>query len=154
VILSRPVRKQTHQTLAATNRRLSVLHTALEADGALSEIYFHVSRGQPIFPSRIRHELCELSAKTERTLILAGMDDLVSLGVEKEKYHQILYKRTQDIAATAAFMGFDGIIAPGTRYVCNNLVLFLDNYNLEDIEVASKLPVDWTEWRTENIGSR
>ena len=126
---------------------LCVLYTALDPDGALSEIHFHISRNQPIFPSRIRHELCELSTTTDQTLILADMDALVQLGVEKERYTEILYSRTQEIASAAAFMGFDGLIAPSARHNCNNLVLFLDNYNLEGIEVVSQAPIDWNAWQ-------
>ena len=121
---------------------LSVLYTALEADGALSEIHFHISRNQSVFPSRIRHALCKLSTTTDQTLILANMDDLVALGVEKDRYSEILYSRTRQIAAAAAFMGFDGLIAPSARHICNNLVLFLDTYNLENIEVISQTPIN------------
>lgn len=130
---------------------LSVLYTALEADRALAEIHFHIGRNQSIFPSRIRHELCELSARTQQTLVLADMNDLVSLGVEQEKYQQILYTRTQEIGAAAAFMGFDGIIAPSARYTCRNLILFLDNFDLENVRVVSKTHVDWMEWRRKNV---
>lgn len=133
--------------------QLSVLYTSLEADGALSEIHFHINRNQSVFPSRIRHDLCELSVMTEQSLVLADMEALVALGVEKEKYQQILYHRTQNIAAAAAFMGFDGLIAPNARHTCNNLVLFLDSYNLENIEVTSRKSVDWREWRKSNLGS-
>jgi hypothetical protein len=32
--------------------------------------------------------------------------------------------RTQEIADSAYFLGFDGLIAPGARWACLNLVLF------------------------------
>jgi len=130
---------------------LSVLYTSMTADGALSEIHFHISRSQPVFPSRIRHDLCEISTKTEQTLILANMDELTALGVKQENYQQLLYHRTQEIAAAAAFLGFDGIIAPSARHTCQNLVLFLDTYNLENAEVVSRQAVDWADWRRKNI---
>jgi len=128
--------------------QLSVLYTSLEADGALAEIHFHLSRGQPVFPSRIRHDLCELSASTDATLDLADMDDLVALGVERERYRDLLTTRTQEIGAAAAFLGFDGLISPSARYECRNLVLFLDNCDLGKVRVVSSGAVDWKAWRS------
>jgi len=126
---------------------LSVLYSAREADGAIAEIHFHLSRGQSVFPSKMKHRLFELKAITERTLMLANMADLVALGVDEAQYSNMLYARTQEIAAAAAFMGFDGIISPSARYDCENLVLFLDGFNLENIELIAETPIDWAEWR-------
>src|SRR6056297_895663 len=47
----------------------SVLYGTDTADGAIAEINFHLTRGQPIFPSRMAHSLYELSVTTQRTLI-------------------------------------------------------------------------------------
>ena len=129
---------------------LSVLYAAKQADGATAEIYFHLSRGQSVFPSKIRHCLFELKITTERTLILASMADLVALGVEQAKYASLLYLRTQEIAAAAAFMGFDGIISPSARFDCENIVLFLDSFNLKNIETVSETAIDWGDWRAKN----
>lgn len=131
---------------------LSVLYTALEREGAMAEMHFHISRSQSVFPSRIRHDICEISTKTEQTLVLANMYDLVALGVEEARYRDLLYGRTQEIAAAAAFMGFDGLIAPSARYDCQNLILFLDSFNLENLEIVSREPIDWADWRSKNIG--
>ena len=30
-----------------------VLYTSLESNGALAELYFHILRGQPVFPSKM-----------------------------------------------------------------------------------------------------
>jgi len=126
---------------------LNVLYSARKADGAIAEIYFHLSRGQPVFPSRMKHRLFELKVITDRTLMLANMADLVALGVDEAQYSHILYARTQEIAAAAAFMGFDGIISPSARYDCDNLMLFLDGFNLENIKTVAETPIDWAEWR-------
>lgn len=126
---------------------LSVLYSAKEADGAISELHFHLNRGQSVFPSRMRHDLYELTIMTEKTLILANMADLIALGVEEAKYSQLLYGRTQEIASAAAFMGFDGIIVPSARHDCQNVVMFLDSFNLENIETISKTSIDWRTWR-------
>jgi len=132
---------------------LSVLYCTKEPDGAIAEIYFHLSRGQSVFPSKIRHILYELKIATDRTLFLADMADLVTLGVEEAKYKQMLYSRTQDIGAAAAFIGFDGLISPSARNNCENLVLFLDNFNMENIETKSEMPIDWASWRAKNRSS-
>ncbi len=129
---------------------LSVLYATKEPDGAIAEIYFHLSRGQSVFPSKMRHNLFELKVTTDRTLILAHMADLVALGVEPSKYPALLYPRTQEIAAAAAFMGFDGITSPSARFDCENIVLFLDSFNLENIEIVSETSIDWADWRAKN----
>jgi RES domain-containing protein len=126
---------------------LSVLYGAKEADGAVAEIHFHLSRGQPVFPSRMRHVLHQLTVLTERTLVFANLGQLVARGVDETRYNEILYSRTQEIAAAAAFIGFDGIIAPSVRWPCENVVLFLDAFNLEEISIVEETPVDWKSWR-------
>lgn len=129
---------------------MSVLYAAKHPDGAIAEIHYHLNRGQSVFPSKMRHNLFELTITTERTLILASMADLIALGVEEAKYSSMLYIRTREIAAAAAFMGFDGIMSPSARFNCDNLVLFLDSFNLENINIISKNPIDWTDWRAKN----
>lgn len=57
-----------------------VLHTACERDGALCEMYFHLLRGQPVFPSKLRFTLFELEVQTAATLSLPGLPDLTALG--------------------------------------------------------------------------
>jgi len=127
--------------------QLSVLYGARQADGAVAEIHFHLSQGQSVFPSRIRHVLHELEVATDRTLVLANMSQLVALGVEEARYNEILYARTQEIADAAAFIGFDGIIAPSARWPCENIVLFLDAFKLEDASIVGETPVNWKSWR-------
>lgn len=133
--------------------RLSVLYGAQEADGALAEIHFHISRGEPVFPSKMRHDLFEMRVKVDEALTLADMDALARLDVEAGRYKEMLYGRTQEIAAAASYMGFQGIIAPSARWACNNVILFLDKLGDPDdaIEEISSTTVDWKAWRTQNI---
>jgi RES domain-containing protein len=126
---------------------MSVLYGAAIADGAISEIYFHLNQGQSVFPSRMQHDLFALSVKAQQTLMLADMEQLRRLGVEDNRYRELLYDRTQEIAAAAMFLGFDGLIAPSARWECQNIVLFLDAINPEDIRTISRQPVDWKAWR-------
>ncbi|MEL6208198.1 MAG: RES family NAD+ phosphorylase [Pseudomonadota bacterium] len=128
---------------------LSVLYGAQEPDGALAEIHFHLTRGQPVFPSRMQHELHELRVKTGDTLVFADLDALAMLGVEAKRYQEMVYFRTQEIADAAYFLGFDGIIAPSARWTCQNIVLFVSHpkIDLDEIESVRSTPIDWDEWR-------
>lgn len=127
-------------------RHLQVLYGALEADGAVAEIHHHMSLGQSVFPSRMEHMLYEVEIKTEQTLMLMDMSQLKDLGVDETRYNEMLYHRTQEIADAAAFLGFDGLIAPSARWACNNVVLFLDTFNFENMNVISKEQIDWKNW--------
>jgi RES domain-containing protein len=129
---------------------MSVLYGAANPDGAVAEIHFHLNRGQSVFPSRMRHNLFELKVTARQTLVLADMDQLRRLGVEDGRYRELLYTRTQEIAAAAAFLGFDGLIAPSARWNCQNIVLFLDAIDLEAVRTVATKPVDWKAWRQAN----
>jgi RES domain-containing protein len=133
---------------------LSVLYGAQEADGALAEMHYHLSRGQSVFPSRMQHDLFELTIVTRQTLVLADMDQLTRLGIEERRYREMLYERTQEVAAAAAFMGFDGIIAPSARWKCRNIVLFLDAFDLDDIKEVGSERIDWKAWRRKHATGR
>lgn len=130
---------------------LSVLYGAQEANGALAEIHYHISRGQPIFPSKIQHNLVEMRVKIDETLTLVDMAALARLDVEAGRYKEMLYERTQEIAAAAAYMDFHGIIAPSARWKCNNVILFLDRIDLDDaVEEIRSTPIDWKTWRAKH----
>lgn len=131
---------------------LSVLYGSTEANGAIAEINFHIVRGQSVFPSRMRHILHELRIITNRTLIFADIAQLVKLGVDEARYREMLYERTREIADAAAFLGFDGIIAPSARWSGETIVLFLDEFSLDNIERVTENPVDWKAWRGRNTG--
>ena len=122
-----------------------VVYTALEPDGALAEINFHLSR-QPVFPSKIRFVLHKIEVRTRKTLKLENMTTLARLGVEEGRYQEILYSRTQAIGDVADFLGFDAITAPNARWTCSNLVLFTDRLGPEDMNVISSERVDIAAW--------
>jgi RES domain-containing protein len=129
---------------------MSVLYGAADRDGAIAEINFHLSRGQSVFPSRMSHDSFELAVRTQQTLVLADMEQLKRLGVDDGRYRELLYTRTQEIGAAAAFLGFDGLIAPSARWNCQNIILFLEAINLEEVRTVSVQPVDWKAWRRSN----
>jgi hypothetical protein len=123
-----------------------VLYTSMEAEGAVAEIHFHLSR-QPVFPSMIRYGLHEIAVRTTKTLYFADLSALAPLGVEGARYREILYGRTQAIGDAADFLGFDGLIAPSARWPCRNLVIFTDRLGPPGLEVLSSFALDWPTWR-------
>ena len=131
-------------------RHLEVLYAAMEANGAVAEIHHHMSLGQSVFPSRMEHVLYEVKIQSKQTLHLANMAQLIELGVDEKRYNEMLYERTQEIADAAAFLGFDGVIAPSARWACNNIVLFLSGsdtgFSVEDLEVVAEAPINWRDW--------
>jgi RES domain-containing protein len=123
-----------------------VLYTALERDGALAEIHYHLSQ-QPVFPSKLRSAIHRLSVRTTRTLKIADIEALERLGIARETYPSLTYDRCQEIGDAAQFLGFDGILAPSARWPCQNLVLFMDRLAPGDLELVESEPVDWAVWR-------
>lgn len=131
-----------------------VLYTSLEADGARAEMYFHLKRGQPIFPSRVRYELHELRVVFDKALRLLDMTALTALGLSAEVYGRASYEereteypRTQDIAEVAHFLDYDGLLVPSARWRCQNAVVFCDRTVPEKREVVhSHGLIDWRAW--------
>ena len=128
-------------------RELSALYCAEEKAGALAEVHFHLSRGQPVFPSRVRHVVWRLGVSLDHALKLLDLDRLAALGVDEARWRELLYERTQEIGAAAAFLGFDGLVAPSARFECANLVIFLDNAAPEAMCEKDSEPVDWAAYR-------
>lgn len=82
----------------------NVIYTSLDPEGAVAELYFHLSR-QPVFPSRADFHLHQLTIRTRSTLRFADLRDLAPLAVEASEYSTLLYERTQEIGDAAAFRG-------------------------------------------------
>lgn len=122
-----------------------VLYTSLDRDGALEEMYFHLSR-QPVFPS-VPFKLHRISAKATKVLQLPEMEMLEALGVNTQKFAELDYTRTQAIGDAAYFLGFDGLIVPSARSHFLNLVLFDARIDAADAEVEQSEPIDWKTWR-------
>src|SRR6266853_4838687 len=58
-----------------------VLYTSLERDVALAEIGYRLSL-EPVWPSRLEHEVHLIAVETERTLRFAELESLSPLSVE------------------------------------------------------------------------
>ena len=104
------------------NGEFEVLYTSLEREGALTEVGHRLSL-EPVWPSRIQHEIHRIAVRTERTLRIAQLDTLQHLGVDVAKYQSFDYEVTQAITAAAHFLAFDGLLVPSARAPCTNLVL-------------------------------
>jgi hypothetical protein len=121
-----------------------VLYTSLERAGALAEIGYRLSL-EPVWPSRIEHEIHAINVKAERVLRFANTASLAPLGVDVARYRSFEYGATQAIAAAAHFLEFDGLIVPNARFDCANLVIFVER--VPDLTLIESQPVDWDSWR-------
>lgn len=129
---------------------LEVLYASEARDGALAEVGFRLSL-EPVWPSRIQHQIHVLAVKMERLLRLVDMRELEKLGVDISRYETFDYSATQAIAAAAHFLEFDGLLVPNARFACNNLALFTDRVSHGgDLQLVSSEDVDWEEWRKKN----
>lgn len=127
---------------------VEVLYTSLERAGALSEIGYRLTL-EPVWPSRIQHEIHQLSARSERALQFADVGSLASLGVDVSRYESFDYSATQALAAAAHFLEFDGLLVPSARHSSANLVLFMDRGLPGSLGITSTEMVDWAAWRRE-----
>jgi hypothetical protein len=103
---------------------------------------------EPVWPSRIEHELHLIEVETERTLRFAELQSLAPLGVAIERYHTFEYQTTQAIAAAAYFLEFDSLIVPSARFPCANLVIFAER--VTRLVLRNSQPVDWDSWRQQH----
>lgn len=124
-----------------------VLYTSLARDGALAEIGYRLSL-EPVWPSRMAHDIHRIAVATRRTLRFAEPGALAGLGVTVARYGSFDDGATQAIAAAAHFLEFDGLIVPSARSPALNLVLFTDRLDpAARLEVLASEPVDWAAWR-------
>jgi hypothetical protein len=141
-----PLRGSSAHGRWSSNGEFEVLYTSLERYGSLAEVGYRLSL-EPIWPSRLQHEIHAIEVRTERVLRFADTAALEILGVDSAKYATFDYRATQAIAAAARFLEFDGLIVPSARAACSNLVIFLDRLSSDNLAVLSTEAVDWTEWR-------
>jgi hypothetical protein len=137
-----------------------VLYTSKAADGAAAEVRFHLSRGQPVIPSKITHRLYQLGATIKKALVLPDLAAVAGLGVDTTRYGALSYNerkqeypRTQEVGETAHFLGFDAVVAPNARWECMNVILFWDRIGPDGCEVTREYgPIDWKKWQSEPFG--
>ena len=150
----RVAREERNPTLGAPSNSwwcdgtFDVLYTSLARDGAVAEIHELLTL-QPVFPSKLRFFVHRIAVHARRTLRLADLSTLGSLGVDVSRYRERDYSATQPIADAAYFLGFDGLLAPSARWQCLNAILFTDRVPPGDLEIVESEPdpVDWAAWR-------
>lgn len=108
-----------------------VLYTSSSQEGALEEMRFHLGRGQPVIPDIPVYHLFELEVSFESLLSIGTPTAISNLGVDLNRYgrlpylaHGDEYVRSQEIAAAAEFLDFDGMRVPSARSDYPNLVIF------------------------------
>jgi len=125
--------------------RFEVLYTSLNADGALAEVYCHLSRAPVMSSSHMR--LNRLKMSLDNALILDAAQ-LKALGVNDPLASRVDYELTQAVGEAAYMMDYQGLIVPSARWECNNLVLFMERIDLnEHIELLEQSDVNWPAWR-------
>ena len=141
---------------------IEVLYTSQARDGALAEMYFHLRKGQPVIPQKIKHRLHELQLNIENVLDLTDYRFLSDLKVDMPKYGQMTYVnkhheyiRTQEIGEVASFLGFSGLLVPNARWDCNNVVLFCDRMDNDELdELQDHGIINWKTWERDTEGVR
>jgi RES domain len=133
----------------------TVLYTALSPDGARAEIHYHLSRGQPVFPSALPIHLHEIEVEVAQTYAFKSLDALVPYGVNVADYGELdyallreEYSVTQRIGEAAHFLGIDGLIVPSARWPGANLVVLSDRARLR--HVRDEGPQDLKAWARKN----
>jgi len=136
-----------------------VLYTATAREGAVAEMYFHLKRGQPVFPSKLRYTLHEIRVSLNGIYDLSDRATLEALGLNMGQFGQLSYMdrqgeypSSQQIADAAHFLGSiepgdaSGLIVPNARYDCTNVVIFCDHTMPGSYEeVANHGLVNWTD---------
>jgi RES domain-containing protein len=112
----------------------------------MAEIGFRLAL-EPVWPSRIQHEIHEIRVQTSKTLHFVDTHGLANFGVDVARYESFDYAATQALAAAAHFMEFDGLLVPSARHGSHNLVVFMDRDGAASLETLTTETVDWTNWR-------
>ena len=122
------------------------LYASLEEDGALAEIYHHLSKA-PVFSSA-QVKSHTLRARTRRTLVFADVAALEHAGIDDETFRRGDPRRSREVGAAARFLDADGLIVPSARWACGNLVMFPDRLaDREAFRVEETQDINWPAWR-------
>ncbi len=73
-----------------------VLYAALSADAARAEMHFHLTRGQPVYPSSLQIHLHELECDLSEVYVFSSVEALVPLGVNRPDYGKLSYAKLQE----------------------------------------------------------
>ena len=129
-----------------------VLYTSLDRSGALEEMRFHLLRGQPVMPSKVKYRMFELELSLGRALKFLDLEALSKVGLNTATFGRLSYEqkndeypRTQEIGEVAHFLDFDGLIVPSARSDAKNVVVFCDKVDgLRESTVSDRGMIDWS----------
>ena len=109
------------------------LYTSSTRDGAIEERRFHLFKGQPFPPSKVKYEIHELRVELSSMIRIDTLVKLNQLGLDTSKYGQLSYVKrdgeyphSQTIAEACMFLGADGICVPNARHESTNIVVFCE----------------------------
>lgn len=131
--------------------RMVALYTSLSADGAIAEVYYHLSQA-PVFSSaeKLIHKLriqTHSTLKLDDPRTLEKLESIVNESSENE------LPAGQAIAAAAHLLEYDSLLVPSVRWPCNNLVVFMDLLTPESIvKAAEPEEINWPAWIEQNEG--
>jgi len=128
-----------------------VLYTSMARTGALEEMRFHLMRGQPVMPSKVRYRMFEIDLALDRALRFLDLEALAAVGLKTETFGRLSYQqktdeypRTQEIGEVSHFLDFDGLIVPSARADASNIVIFCDKVeHLRESTLIDHGIVDW-----------
>jgi RES domain len=135
-----------------------VLYTACKRDGACAELHYHLTFGQPVFPSQLRIHLHEFRLQVKLAYVFENLESLAPFGVDPQKYGSFDYARlqeeyspTQKLGEACQFLGADALLVPNARWACQNAVLFAANMAHDALQpVADHGPIDLRTWARMN----
>jgi RES domain-containing protein len=136
------------------DRTFDVLYTSLTRAGAIAERRFHLDRGQPLPPSKVRYEVYELRLRLAAVISFDDLAALQAVGLNTGGYglasyadKSAEYPRSQQIAEACYFLGADGIAVPSARHASQNLIVFCEQDSDKEIEVVASFgSIDWQEY--------
>lgn len=124
---------------------LDVLYTSETRTAAVAERHFHLYRGQPLPPSKVRYELYELKVSLHAVMRFPDLDALAAIGFDVGSFGQLSYverereyPRSQEIAEACAFLRADGLLVPSAREKSSyNLIVFCEQDSPIDMSVVA-----------------
>jgi RES domain-containing protein len=131
-----------------------VIYAALDADAARAEVHYHLTRGQPVYPSTLQIHLHELRADIQKAVVFKNLEALQEFGVNPDTYGTFDYARlqaeysiTQQMGEAAHFLGLQAIVVPSARWPQSNIVVMAPDVLLHAQDHG---PQDLKSWARQN----
>lgn len=123
---------------------MPVLYTSLQAEGAMSEVAFHLSQ---LTPRPSKPMLIHRLAIDVKKALRITRAEFAALGIDDSDYETINNIHCQVVGDAAGFLGCDALLVPSARFDCENLVLLYQNYDINlEIRVLHSKEFDWQTW--------